>query len=394
MKLNIYRIIIFITFFCVFLSPTYILNTITGIDFTKYIFFIVTVFIYIYMILKEKISITEIVMTILIVLASLIQKSIETLSLLELLLIYRMIGKTEIVKEKVNKSNNVIIISVLGIIIYSIIYLGFNGRYIYTGIREINQSGFAIFMLALIIRKNNKKIGNLLLVLGLFTFSRNYLLCLIVFWGLELIKNKKIYEKLYEIFTFKKLLILSTIILILLSIVFEIAYSKDRLVEYKTGIEKYLYIFDYSNYFRFSTNTNLIKIYIDNPAKLLTGITEEEFFEHTYNIAVKEHKRYRKIKPHNYFFSYLRIYGLFSIVIFIFLDKIISNVVTKHNFSVLIIIFLYAIILGVGLANYWLYLSIFTLILYQDGGRKNGGYNDSYKNISEKKNVNEIIKVN
>jgi len=386
-KLDLGKYILFFTFFCVFISPTTFLENIFNIDITKYIFLVFSILTYTILIcLNKKISKTEILMIVTILCICVVQKSIVPLSLIELILIFKSLDMLIIQKTTISK--RILIISIVGIVFYSLIYFNYNGRFLYTGLKEINQSGFAILMLAILVRSKNKKIGNIILALGLLTFSRNYMLGMLVYLLLEFIKKTNFYSMIYNFFSFKNLTIVSILFLIIIAGIFEFAYSKDKLVEYKEGFSRYIYIFDYSNYFRFSVNTNLIQVYVKHPEKLLTGIEEEEFIKYSCEISQQNNRKCRSIKPHNYFFSYMRIYGLFSIIIFIFLNSIFKKIITKNNFSVFVTIFVYASLLGIGFANYWLFLTIFTLLAYKDErSEKDARFNYSNKNISEKKCV-------
>lgn len=370
MKLNWYKIITLLTMLCCFVFPTNFLENLFGIDVTEYFFLGISAILYIIMLIVEKnISKFELIGAIFVLILCIIRRSITPLYLIELLLAYRLTNYLS--KNNETIKNEFLIISIIGIIVYSIIYFGYSGRYIYTGLREINQCGFAIFMLFLIIRKKNKKIGNILLLVGNITMSRNYFFCYISFFLLEKIKNTKFYNKIYKYFTFEKIAIISVTLLLALSLSFEFAYKNNSLSQSKEGLEKYINIYDYSNYFRFTVNTKLLKIYIDNPNNLINGLNDNEFFELSKKISYRDNMPYRQIKPHNYFFSYLRIYGIFSILIFIMIGKIINKMIDRNNASILILIFLYASILGIGFANYWLFLSIITLNEYRKGGKTN-----------------------
>ena len=47
---------------------------------------------------------------------------------------------------------------------------------------------------------------------------------------------------------------------------------------------------------------------------------------------------------------------------------ILNKVINEKNKPILVILFIYANILGIGFANYWLFLSIITLSEYRNGG--------------------------
>lgn len=365
MKFNGVKILVIATFICVFMFPTYYIKNISGIDADDFFFLGMTLLVYIGTIATSKqITRIELFSLLLIIIICIFKHSVAPLYLIELMLAYRF---SDCLSEgKIIKVKGLSYLCIFFVLIYSMLYFGYDGRYIYTGLREINQSGFAILMLFLIIRYYNKKIGNILLLTGLLTFSRNYLLCLIIFLILEKIKTTNFFQKIYHVLTFKNLMLVSFFFLLALSISFEIAYKNNRLSEYQNGINKYLNLYDYSNYFRFSVNTKLLKIYKNHPQYLLTGIDDEQFYQYSLEISKQEQLPYRQIKPHNYFFSYLRIYGIFATLIFIILEKIVSKIANINNISILIVIFVYANILGIGLANYWLYLSLITMNVYKE----------------------------
>lgn len=364
MKLNASKSLITITFLCCFMLPTYLFNYIFNVDVVEYLFLIVSLLLYVLIVItNKKISKFEFFSTIVILILCIVRKSIAPLYLVELLVAYKL--SDNFLKNGVLLNKKVLFISLLFVGLYSILYFGHDGRYIYTGLKEINQSGFAIFMLFLIIRKQNKNIGNILLLLGNLTFSRNYLLCLIIFWFIEKFKNTKFFEKIYKYLNFRNLFVGSVLVLLFFAFLFDNAYKNNKLSDYQTGFKRYLNIYDYSNYFRFSINKKLIDIYIDNPSYLLTGLDDEEFYELSYKYSVDNAIPYRRIKPHNYFFSYFRIYGIFSSVIFVILGKIMNKLVNKNNVSILLVLFIYANILGIGFANYWLFLTIIALCAYR-----------------------------
>ena len=86
MKININKIIVPITFLSVFIFPTYIMIEKTGIDITKYIFFLCTFLIYILVVLyNKKDTLTELIMLLILIVVSIIKKSIEPASLIELI---------------------------------------------------------------------------------------------------------------------------------------------------------------------------------------------------------------------------------------------------------------------------------------------------------------------
>lgn len=357
-RINYINLFVNFLFFIMYLFPIHYFIVKTGYELDKYIFLLVSVFIYgLYTVRQKKIEIKEALFLGLIIVVMFVKKSIEPLVLVEYLLLYKLLRDK---KYSLSVSNKTLAICTLGVFFYSILYFGNLKGYMCTGLMEINQSGFLIFFLFAIIYNRNKKIGLPLLLLGTTTLSRNYILCLILLFVL----NDKIIEKIYNKLDFKTLLLISFGFLTLLSYSFNYAYDHNKISESFSDFRKYIYIFDYSNYFRFSTNYNLIEVYSQHPQKLITGIGEEEFIDLAHRLANSKNRLYRPILPHNYFFSYFRIYGIFCIFIFMFLEQIINLIKNKKNFKILIIIFVYANILGVGFTNYYLFLTMLTMLEY------------------------------
>lgn len=339
-----------------FVFPSYEANNLFNVDISKYIFLLLSIGVYIFM-KKENLK-SDIVLLIFIVIICLFQKSIYPLNLFVLIPIYEFVMQ----KQSVNKLINVKMLAICGlfILLYTILYFGHMGRYAYVGIREVNQSGFAILIFAILIRKKSKLFSNLILLFGFLTFSRNYFLCATIFLVCDLFKIK------LPIVRFQYLAVFSIISLVLLSFLFQYKYDKNEISEYKTGVTSAINLFDYSNFHRFTVNTNLIEIYINNPQKLLTGLSDDDFYQLNYNLMQEKGYPYRKIKCHNYFFSYLKIYGIFSIIIFLYIGKIINSTLSKNNMHIFLVIFLYSTFLGIGLSSYWLYISILTLCYYNE----------------------------
>lgn len=367
MKINGAKLITFFTFLCCFILPTYYFSIKFNVDVTKYVFLFASLFVYFSLLATEKkVSVFDFFSMIVIFLLCFIKKNITPMHLIELVVAFKLVNSNGIINKKCYKLY--LFSALIAVIIYSTFYFGYLGRYIYTGLKEVNQSGFAVFMLFLLIRIENKKLGDILLIIGILTFSRNYLLCMAVFYFFEFFKNNSKINKLLKKISFKKMVIISFCLLLFISSMFDLAYKKGKISAYQTGINRYLNIFDYSNYFRFSVNTKLIKIYIDNPKLLLTGMEDDQFYKYSLEISKNEEIPYRQIKPHNYFFSYLRIYGIFALLIFWILGMILNKVINEKNKPILVILFIYANILGIGFANYWLFLSIITLSEYRNGG--------------------------
>lgn len=366
-SVNTNKILIISIFISIYILPISYFRKI-NFNLDQYLFaFLIFIYFLNYIYKNKKIKIKDFVFVFLILYFIIINESITHAHLIGLIVIDKII----LYKKEINNyvyNSKILFISFLFLLFYTIIYFGENNRYLFSAIKEVNQSGFAIIMLFIMIRIRNKKIGNLLLIIGLFLiYSRSYFLALIILYITEfIIKNRFIMKKIITkvMKNFLLVTVISIICLILLSLGFSNLYEENNLRKYETNITRIISFIDYSNYHRFIVNTNLLKIYKQKPLRLVKGINTEEFFKLNYEISLMEEQKYREIKPHNYFFSYLRIYGLFSIFIFWYLHTIIKKIIKTKNLPVFLVIFSYITFLGIGVNSYWLFLSVITMILY------------------------------
>ncbi|WP_110114930.1 hypothetical protein [Bacillus sp. CGMCC 1.16541] len=366
--INLNRVVIFLIFVIIFMLPINFFREL-GLPLDEYLFAaIILIYYFNYTIKNGKMKVKDLILLPIILYFCIINSTISHLHLIGLIIVDKLIDNEKTTSEYINTSK-ILLISLMFVFIYSIIYLGYNDRYIYTGLKEANQGGLTLLLLFLMIRIKYKNLGNILLILGLLTFSKSYLLGLCIFFVVNTIINNKssIAAKIIVsgLKNFKVLSIISILLLILISSYFSNLHKLNLLQSYGQGVERFFTITDYSNYFRFIVNTNLLEIYKQNPEKLLTGMSSEEFINYNREIAVEGDQAFREIRPHNYFFSYLRIYGVFSLVIFWYLSTIFKRVVVKENLSIFLIIFSYIIFLGTGVTSYWLFLSIVTLLFYK-----------------------------
>lgn len=356
-KINIIDLFCSSIFVCVYMLPVYYFEN-YNLELDKYIYAAILIISYFSLILKEKkMKSNEIAFIFFVLFIILIKKQISYLHLIGLPFALHIIENKQYVNrmKKFLLNSKIIYISLAFVIVYSILYFGYDDRYIFTGIKEPNLSGFAIFILFIIIRIRNRKLGDFLLLCGILSFSKSYLLALIIYFT--------VYNRKLKRFNIKIISVIFIILLILLSNFYIFVENKGFLKEYQTGIKRYFVLLDYSNYYRFTVNTNLLKVYENNPNLLLTGIENEDFFKYNFQVTKQNNTRYFQIKPHNYFFSYFQKYGMWSIIIFMFTLKIFDKEFTEKNNSVSIPIFFYLMFLGIGATSYWIFLSNFALIM-------------------------------
>lgn len=283
-------------------------------------------------------------------------------------------------KEKVKKivlNSSIVYISIIFTIIYSLIYsnLGLGGRgegsigsgLLFTAIGEINLTGLSVFCLALLTRKKNKWLGNILIFLGMLTVSRSYLLALmcLLFFNINFVK--KIINKLLKWLTYMNLTLLSSIAFICLGIILIDVFLNGGINEHSVtaGFSRLFSLNDFSNYFRFLAIYLVAKILINHPQKIILGISDDEYINYGHEICSAKGIQFTGIGPHNVFFSHLKIYGIAVLFEIYYVSKYLKKIITVDNFGIFFAIFCYCIILGTGFTNYWLFLSVITLIMYE-----------------------------
>lgn len=367
-----------------YIVPIYFFRTIgMNIDNLLFIIYFLTIFISFY-ITKKKMALRDLLFIILVVAISIYQKSIVHMHLVSLVVLDKLVEDRENIQFYLEKkTKNIFFLCLLFIILYSCLYFGYVNRYLFTGIKEPNESSLLILVLFLFIRYSNKKMGNALLMLGFLTFSKSYMLGVVSFFIISFLFGKIRNEKLLlKLFSFYKLSIISIMLLIMLSFTFSNLAANNKLSSYaSSGFERFTVLTDSSNYYRFTVNTNLLYIFKDEPKYILTGLTSDEFYKENLKVCRKYHVMYRKIRPHNYFFSYMQIYGIFSFFIFSYVNRIMKKIINKESLPIFLVLFTYVTFLGMGFNSYWLYLSVFLIIMY--GGIKNGTKetNNCNKNI-------------
>lgn len=363
-NINISNILVCIIFICIFIIPSLSEDS---ISLTKYLFLGGIVIIYLMII--DKIYFSEIIFIFFILLQMIFSKSINSLALIGIILLEKLIKKGYNKKIKsILLTNNVVWISLVFTILYSFLYMG-NGRYAYTAIGEINQSGLAILCLGLIIKKRRNLLGNIVILFGILTFSRNYILGVVIIIFLGLKPLKKLIKKylIYKRFNFTTITVISTIILLLLGGLYQNMHIEGKIVSQYDNGEKLFKVFDRSNYFRFTANTINVEMYLRNPKLLITGVADiEEYRTYCREVARETNQFYVGNTPHNFIFSYLRLYGILVICAFIYISRIMSRVINENNYNIFLAIMCYAIFLSAGFNTYWLFLTYFTLIIYHD----------------------------
>ena len=368
-KLYIESLIIIILF-CTYIFPTGLFNLPTSVP--KFIF-ICSAFVlkFLYNIYNKSFKLNDVVFIIILGILAIISNNINFLTFFPLILVQDVIDEKDKVKEYI-KSSSILYICLCFTVIYSILFFGYSDRYAFTAIKEINQSGLAIFFLALMLNIKNRKIGVITMAFGLLTFSRSYYLAVILFLlsKIKILKKTFTNKKIINFCNYMNLTIISSIILILLGIFYLNEYKNGNIFWGDEISNRLFNLLDYSNFFRFIAIINIVLIIKYFPSKMIFGITDFDFKIIVKEISLDLSIPYKYVTPHNLFFSHLKMYGLFSIYEVFFVSNKLKQLITTDNFFIYIAIAAYSFILGAGLYSYWLFLAIFTFII-------NGGKNEN-----------------
>lgn len=367
-KINIDTALVFIVLFCTYIFPLGLIDN-TYI-YSKMIFVACSM---IYLVLNIKsFTFKNLIFIILLLLLSIFLKDISYMFFITLPILDKLMKKEEIIKDYILNSN-ILFVCLLFTIIYTIVFWGNEGRYAFSAIKEVNQSGLAIFCLGCLLLKKNRNIGIITLSFGLLTFSRSYILALF----LLILTKTKIYKKIVSNALIKRssytfLVFISSIIFIFIGLYFIQQYKLGNVI-YSNIISKRLNLLDYSNFYRFIAILKVIFIYKNEPFKLFTGVTSDEYILYSIEFSKANSIPNRNIVPHNLFFSHIKIYGIIAIAETIYVSTILKKIVNKDNYGIYIAIVLYSLLLGAGLYSYWLFLSVFVLIIFSNN------WGDSYE---------------
>lgn len=362
-KTNIINITIMITLFCTYIFPSGLIDYSIPLDKTIFTFVVLVLF----FLFNKKFTYKEIIFILFVIVLTITSKSINYLLFVPILFLKIVIKEKEQIKYFLKKSN-ILYICLIFTLLYSIINFGYNGRYAFTAIMEINQSGLAIFCLGLLLMIKNKTIGNLTLIFGLLTFSRSYYLAFILYLFSKTKLGKKISKNKFIInnSSYFKLTIISTILLVIIGFYYIEQYKLGNIFwgdELSTRLFNFL---DYSNLFRFVVNIAVLIIFYKFPKKLLFGLTDTEYIYYGKKIYNNYGIPYKYNEPHNLFLSHLKKYGFFSIIEIIYVSNILKKIIDEKNYWIYISVVLYSIFLGAGLYSYWLYLSVLALIVFKN----------------------------
>ncbi len=235
-------------------------------------------------------------------------------------------------------------------------------NYKLTGVLEIvssaydaNYTGYFTFILGTYFLYINKRIKAIILfIVGLFTYSRLYIISLILFVILTKVCNKKVFINIstliYSFWFYIAIQFLVVIVSLMYCNIYE--YFKPEYV-YLEGFSRMTNLLDESNYIR--SQANLFALKSINLGNLLLGLQEGTF------IGIDYFKG-KTIFPHNLFWSMYVHFGM--IITILFLSRY-SKILIKYKSDILpfyFVIILYHSFLGLG-PFYGIDLVIITFIV-------------------------------
>lgn len=361
------KIVVWVVLACTYIVPSGLIEIRYSI--AKILF--VIPMIGLYLLTLKKVHIKEIIFMLILIGLMLFTQNPKYIIFLPIIFLDKIVEYKEYIKNYLKKSN-ILYICLGATLIYSLIFFGTKGRYAFTAIKEVNQSGLAIFCLGVMLMSKNKKIGIATLLFGLLTISRSYYLALMIYCISKIKFVKKIFIKdwIIKLSNYINLTIISTFALVGIGIFYFYQFQAGNIF-WGDEVSNRLYtLLDYSNLFRFFTLVTLVTIFFKYPTFLITGLTDIQYINFGVEIFWISNVPYHYIEPHNLFLSHLRMYGIFSMVETIYLHFILRKIVNKENFLLYIAIFLYSIILGAGLYSYWLYLTFFMLVLNEESNEE------------------------
>lgn len=222
-----------------------------------------------------------------------------------------------------------------------------------------NYSGFFLFILFLFLKFEKMKIMSyVILISGLLTLSRGYILAILIFF---LIDNFNFIKSIIVKLKLNKFLVILFISLIFLVFVENyFVKQNERLLGSGNDIEKIYTIADASNQDRFTANVLFKNNLFENFSDYQFGIDIEYYIENVFRNT-----------PHNAFYSIIINYGIyFTIFYFIIFSKIYNKLMNKENIGIIISLFSYYILLGTGIQGYPGILVFYLLALNKNKGKK------------------------
>ena len=364
------RITIYVALFVVYIFPQPLVTNLLKNNFPvdKLIFAVLTTGLFILnKLYTKRFPKSQIVFLVISAIAALACQDLRCLLFIYLLLVEDIIADKDKVLMTIRKSS-ILYICLFFTFCYTLIYrsLGIvdTERFAFSAIGEINQSGLAIFCLAVMLMQKNKKVGYFTMFFGFLTISRAYFVAVILYLLSKTNVVKRMVGKIkhWWMYGYPFIVFVSSIILLGIG-VFYIHENALGNVYWGDNVENRLFQWmDYSNLFRFMTNIVLVMNFVRAPGYLLTGMSDKIYQQESMVSYSELGLRYKMVNPHNLFFSHLRMFGLFALAEAWYIGRIMKKVVNKNNLVLFLVAVFYSVTLGAGLYSYWIVLTFIMLV--------------------------------
>lgn len=365
---NMTKVALIVATLCIYIIPSNYIDG-TPLPLPSYIFavFLVSCLL-LALVGRIVISPVEIILGIFMFVCGIYQKSLSLVVVLTPV-ICRIIFSQESKKEVIDflLKSRWIDVALAFTALYSILYFHLDGRVAHAAVFEVNVSGYAILMLGLIYLRRKRLLGLFILLFGCLTLSRSYLfsiLFILLIMNIPFIKDKLGTIRRVPLFGAIGLLIISCFILYFFGLYMQNLYIEGHIVYYDSFIDRIIHPYDSSNYFRFTVNVIEINVFNQHPLFWLFGCSRDEFLVLAHQYASVHGFWYRNNNPHNFVFSYLKLYGVSGIISVLLSARLVDVNVNKNNYYMMLSLIMYPIFLSVGFNGIWLFITIPVLMLY------------------------------
>lgn len=260
--------------------------------------------------------------------------------LLSCLFIYDFLDRTKLNYEFIKKVMNIVF---LFVVLQFIFYSG-KGR-VTGSFLDANLAGYFAFILANFYFCTKQKVkASIIIMLGIATFSRNFIIAIILYFLANFIVNffgaSEFKNKVIERLKVKQgIIYISIVFLIILSYVYVNFYPENSSISYAKGFDRFSIenLIDESNYIRFYANV----IYFEylNLNTLFFGVDSSTL------LSLQPDARY-SVLPHNLFISLAIKFGV--IILFVYLTYLVRMIklIGFNNIGYLLGLIMYFNFLG------------------------------------------------
>lgn len=241
--------------------------------------------------------------------------------------------------------------------IFGLAFYRFDGFRPTTTWIDPNYSGFYIFILFSISRLLKLKfLSMIIVVLGLLTLSRNFVLAIAVYFVVERFGKSKILFKPIKKVGF----IGMTLIAVVLLIGLESTFISSESVYAQNDFDRFYNVVDASNNDRLTANVLLRESLSESPINYFFGVDKDFYTENIFRNT-----------PHNSLLMSIVIFGIFfTIIMFFVMHGLFGSILSRFNLPLFCGLLVYQNVLGVGHYGLALVLVFFIMNSSRESLRK------------------------